>query len=277
VTINVAVLIACHNRRELTVKAILNLEKYKPADWQLRYYIFDDGSTDGTGVKLQENFSNMTYILGDGNNFWAKSMNSAMIAAMTDSINEAYLLMNDDVILNNKEALMELNNNFLAGRENSIIVGQVYDSISGEISYGGLKRIGRHPFKTRLLIANQNVMYADTFHGNFVLIPRKIALSIGPIDGSYAHAYADFDYGYRAREQGFQIEVSPGYVGYCDFNNTLDIQNSFLYLKRLLSKKGRPIKSHLKFSKRFGGVEWPIYFVWGYVNSIFYAIRMLKK
>jgi GT2 family glycosyltransferase len=270
---NIAVIMACHNRVELTKRAIESLEKHKPINWILSYFVCDDGSTDGTTDFLRSLPIEIKVIYGDGKFFWAKSMMKAMSDAYSSPDIDAYLLFNDDVELNDINAL----NNFNLLSENypdCIIVGQLVDNLTRQISYGGLIRTSRHPFRTSLVHALNHPEFIDTFHGNFVLIPTSVVEKIGLLDGNYSHGYADFDYGYRAREMQVRMLASPGFVGTCNLNASMNFNTSGDIVKHLFSRKGRPLKSQIKFSRRFGGFEWPIYVIGGYLLPI---LRLLTQ
>jgi GT2 family glycosyltransferase len=265
---NIAVIMACHNRVELTKRAIRSLEKHKPINWVLQYFVCDDGSTDGTTNFLRSLPIEIKVLTGDGKFFWAKSMMKAMLDAHSLPDIDAYLLFNDDVELNDTNTLNEFN--ILSEKyPECIVVGQLLDNLTKEISYGGLIRTSRHPFRTKLVHALSQPEFVDTFHGNFVLIPSSIVKKIGLLDGDYSHGYADFDYGYRAREMQVRMLVCPGFVGTCNLNKSINIDTIGFLVKNLFSRKGRPIRSQIKFSRRFGGVEWPIYVIGGYVMPIF--------
>jgi hypothetical protein len=143
------------------------------------------------------------------------------------------------------------------------------DSLSNQITYGGLKRIGRHPHRLQTINAQEKYELADTFCGNIVLIPGRINLSLSGIDGEYEHGYADYDFGYRAKKMGFDIQIIPGFLGTCSANPPLlGSWNFFNALKTLTSRKYLPIRSQIRFCKRHGGVEWPIYVIAPYLRAI---------
>ena len=67
------------------------------------------------------------------------------------------------------------------------------------------------------LVAPDNGMPqpCTTFNGNVVLVPKSVYRRVGGIERRFSHAYADFDYGLRARALGFQVVVSGNAVGTC--------------------------------------------------------------
>ena len=268
----IAVIISCFNRSPVTQKCIQSLEDHRPPNWQLTYFVFDDGSDDGTPNMLSSLPIDLVLKIGNGDFYWAKSMATAMKDARSIDP-DAYLLLNDDVSFHDKNALLSFQ--YSVDQHNgTVVVGQLIDSISGEISYGGLTRNGRHPFRTTLAINNSHDSEIDTFHGNFVYIPKQVVEIVGCLDGKFQHAYADFDYGYRIKKAGFKIILSSAPVGSCSTNNTLAYENFGSFLRILFSRKGRPLKSQIRFARKHGGPEWPIYVISGYLMPV---IRYFQK
>ena len=261
--IRIAVLIAVHNRWEMTQDILRKLQK-TPSRVEVCIHIVDDGSSDSTSLELAK-YKGISYQRGNGDLFWAKSMKYAQ-----DSVSEPidyYLWLNNDVSLADDFFHRILESIKLLPE--SILVGQTSDPRSNQITYGGLKRIGRHPHRLQIINAQEKYELADTFCGNIVLIPSKINLSLSGIDGNYQHGYADYDFGYRAKKMGFNMQIIPGFLGTCLVNPPLLSSWNFLkYLKILTSKKYLPIRSQIRFCKRHGGPEWPIYVIAPYLRAI---------
>ena len=76
---NVAVLMSCHNRCEMTLNCLARLASAFDAttDCSFKVFLADDGSTDGTAVAVRKRFPSVNVIEGEGNLFWAKGMNLA--------------------------------------------------------------------------------------------------------------------------------------------------------------------------------------------------------
>lgn len=83
---NVVVLATCHNRRELTLRALRSLyDQQLPGTVSLEVVIVDDGSTDQTTDAVREEFPHIQIIQGAGSLYWAGGMrySSGMKAAIT--------------------------------------------------------------------------------------------------------------------------------------------------------------------------------------------------
>ncbi len=205
-------LLACHDRRELTLRCLRSLFAVVPDGVRLDAVLVDDGSTDGTAEAVASLGLPITVVDGDGTWFWSRSLAEAeRVAEAHDP--DAVLWLNDDVTLD-PGALMLL----VAGHgahPDSILVGPLRTERSGRTVYGGWRLEGGRVFGTRLEPADGTYRTVDVFHGNLVLVPRSTRRRIGPVDGSWAHQFADLDYGLRAIDADVTAVQLPLSVGAC--------------------------------------------------------------
>lgn len=218
----IRVILSSYNRRELTLRAISQvLESAAVARVQARIWLFDDGSEDGTVEAVRESFPrNVEILRGDGNNYWAKSMAAAEAAAITESSSQENLVgllwLNDDVDLD-----VDAISRIVAARKllpEDILVGAMRDPRSARVTYGGLKKNGRHPLSFAVCGSVSAPERVDTMNGNLVMVPLPLARELGGIDGAFAHAWADVEYGVRAKSIGRPPIVLPGTFGACARN-----------------------------------------------------------
>ena len=182
-----AVLIASHNRKEVTLGCLSRLLPQLGKDDGV--YLVDDGSCDGTATAITGlNDQRVNVIYGDGRLYWAKGMHKAWEAAVAEYDDwDGYLWLNDDTELNG-DALKKL----LAVNDGErIVVGDLANS-KGEVVYG--------------------LRDGGLFTGNCVLVPRQVYERLGMICGDYSHAWADSDYAMQARRAGVGV-VSAGIIG----------------------------------------------------------------
>lgn len=215
------VLIACHNRRDLTLRAItIFAGAAKEAGAEADFTVFDDGSTDGTAEALAALDLPVTRIAGDGSAFWSRSMAVAEDHVLHAYDDDGYVVwLNDDV---------ELDGDFLKvalaaakSAPSAILVGAMRDPETGQLTYSGHRRGGFHPLNFALVEPNGTLRAVETFNGNLVFVPMKVARALGGIDGSLPHAGADTDYGIRAGDTGFELLLLPRIVGSCPLNPVL--------------------------------------------------------
>ncbi len=205
-------LLACHDRRELTLRCLRSLFAVAPDGVRLDAVLVDDGSSDGTADAVAALGLPVTIVRGDGSWFWSRSLAETERVAETHDP-DAVLWLNDDVRLD-PGALMLL----VAGHDahpDSILVGPLRTERSGRTVYGGWRLEGGRVFGTRLEPADGAYRPVDVFHGNLVLVPRSARRRIGPVDGTWAHQFADLDDALRAVDAGVSAFQLPLSVGTC--------------------------------------------------------------
>lgn len=285
---SIAVLLTCHNRKETTLNCLARLFSQKlPEATILRVFLVDDGCTDGTGDAVRAAHQDVEVIQGDGSLFWCNGMRLAWDHAAKEDF-DFYLWLNDDTtlldgglqrLLDTYSAVGERSQIELECRDSvanthhprtdesertAIIVGSCCDPQSRTHTYGGKKRLGRHPCKFAYVVAEEEPLECDTFEGNVVLVPRCVFQKVGNML-PFSHAMGDTDYGYRARQAGCSVWVAPGFIGECIFNSEEDFFNggdwSLRERIRVLNKR-LPPKDWFRLLWLHSGVRafmyWPI-------------------
>ncbi len=271
--VEIAVLITCHNRKDKTLACLSALFAQElPEDVELCVYLVDDGSADGTGEAVHQTYSQVKILQGDGSLFWNGGMRLAFAEAIKYSY-DYYLWLNDDTILyRNALSLLLSESNLLVkqGDSRAIVVGSTQETDNGALSYGGLRRFTwAYPLKFHVVEPGDEAMPCDTMNGNCVLIPREVVELVGNLDPAYLHHMGDYDYGLRARRKGCSIWLVPGYVGRCE-SHLAAWRESNLTLREKLKKvntpKGLLLQEWKVFSKRHGGLLWPVYWLMPYIK-----------
>lgn len=230
----IAVLMTCHDRKETTLRCLRGL--LPQLGTEDRVFAVDDGSTDGTGEEIVRLFDSSTVrlIQGDGTLYWAKGMRLAWETAAKEGDWDAYLWLNDDVMLD-PDGLRRVCE---AARENpgAVIVGAMREAVTGKKVYG--------------------VMDSGLMTGNVVLVPRSAYDRIGMICAGYRHAWADCDYSLRCGRAGVKVaEVEP--VGTCEWHGlrpNLDGRGLSWRCRTLFDPKGWCVHDVWLFRRRNFGV-----------------------
>jgi len=73
-TMDLAVLMAAHNRRDTTLLCLRSLFEGRLDNVHLSVTLVDDGSNDGTADAIRLQFPSVAIIHGDGTLFWSRAM-----------------------------------------------------------------------------------------------------------------------------------------------------------------------------------------------------------
>lgn len=270
-------LVACHNRRELTVRSLCRAQgAATAAGIEISFVVYDDGSTDGTSAAIGQLAVEATVIRGDGSAFWARSMALAETRALGGhgQTSADYLLwLNDDVVLDSDgfKRLIDC----IRTNPNSVIVGAVRDPENGETTYSGMRRSGRHPLRFERVEPAAAAQVVETFNGNLVLVPIDSARRLGGIDGGFSHGLADIDYGLRCVRAGIPVILAPGTYGTCPRNvppsrkSVLHDWHAFLG-----PKGGGNLGSLRRILRKSNPTSWPVYVIGTYF--LWWTRRMLR-
>ena len=99
----------------------------------MKVYLVDDGSTDGTSEAVQQEWTDVQVIRGDGTLFWNHGMRRAFSEAVKGD-HPFYLWLNDDTILleDSLTSLLDTHRDLKARQEHlNIVVGSTRDPGSG--------------------------------------------------------------------------------------------------------------------------------------------------
>lgn len=259
-SITLAVIMTCHNRRDLTVECVRRaLSQTTTWPVEVTFVVTDDGSTDGTADAIGKLSDRVKVIHGSGELHWAGGM--ALAEGVASKLPRDYLLwLNDDTFLDHDALQVLLDAS--AANPDAIVVGATREEETSAVTYGARRRSSKwHPQRFELLPESSVVQRADTFNGNIVLVPSSVHARVGTIDAEFPHAYADDDYGLRATAVGVPVLQAPGTLGVCAPNPGDGPVRGVTAWRAAQNPKGLPWRAQLRFFKRHGGIWWPLTFV----------------
>lgn len=266
------VILAVHDRRELSVRAVRSMAASAArAGVDVRFTVFDDGSTDGTAEALTATGLPITVLPGDGSAYWAASMARAEAAVLPVAAAGDWIVwLNDDVEVDPGAVAAAMG----AGDGRTVLVGAMRDPDTGAVTYGGLRRRGIHPLRFDFVPPREVPLPVDTFNGNLVFVPIDAARALGGIDGGFAHALADFDYGWRATRAGIPVVLLPGTLGACARNPVVPWRGVGVEWRAFRGIKGGGHPGSLRrILRRNAPLTWPLFYAGGVVLWWFRALR----
>ncbi|MCF8341778.1 MAG: glycosyltransferase family 2 protein [Chitinophagaceae bacterium] len=273
----VAVLLTCHNRKEITIACLDSFyTTIKPDNFIFHIFLVDDGCIDGTSQAISLKYPEIFIIKGDGNLFWAGGMRLAWDEAMKNDNYYSFLLLNDDVVLSENSIInlieCDLNTSKKFGKR-GIYVGSTMNS-KGELTYGAEKLI-RNDFivrMKRLHPSNESVV-CDFTNGNILLVSSDTVDKVGIFDKFYTHGTADYDYSRVVKKSGLPVILAPNILGFCE--NDHDVpwvkeKSTLSYrISYLKSPKGLAYNEYLYYIKKNFPLYFPVAFILLWLKTFF--------
>lgn len=266
--VKVTVILTCYNRKEKTINCINRLCQNTA---QVDFIIVDDNSNDGTTESLEQ-LKVVELLNGTGSLYWSGGMRRGIEKYLNRRHKSNYvMLVNDDVDFMPYviDKMLELND-----RNVQVLVGATCGS-NGELTYGGMKL--NKPRKKDIYhhVGIDGILDCDTFNCNCVLVPDEIVRKVGNFDSVYTHSLADIDYGFKIKQEGYDIISTSFYVGVCDTNEIVGTWKDrslsrWERIKKKESIKGSPYKEWFYFlNKNFGLMTAIRYSITPYIKIIF--------
>jgi len=276
----VCALTTCHNRRELTLRALNSLyQNQLPDGCVMEVCLVDDGSTDGTSQAVMELYPDTILLKGNGNLFWAGGMRFGWEEYVKHSSFDYLLVFNDDIYLYSyaiKRLLITAENIQYKGYRYYVIAGSFCNYLNGGTTYGGMVR--SHPwksFKFRKITPSEIVCECDTLNMNFALIPHSTLKRFGFLSNKFIHNKADVDYGLSLGGKGGHVFLVPGYIGECCRKSklTTSAEHGISIIerwRRLTSTKEYPLSETFYFYRKHAGPFWLFFLIYKYVNKMLF-------
>ena len=218
----VALVMPVYNRRDITLQCLRSLRRVDSTGLEIKIFIVDDGSKDGTSDAIRHDFPEVELIAGDGTLHYAAGTNRGIVAAMTWNAHFV-VTMNDDAVYHD-QFLQRLITTAKANPR-SIIggllllwnephrvfqVAPVWNSLKG----GWVIRedltafnVGSEPFAVECIV------------GNCVLFPTEAIHECGLMDEvKFPHGWGDAQYIARFRKAGWRLLVDPRVLVWCEPN-----------------------------------------------------------
>jgi GT2 family glycosyltransferase len=261
----IAALLTCFNRREMTLACLRTLYAQSAlAHVEVSTYLVDDGCSDGTGEAVRHEFPQVNVLRGDGSLYWCGGMRFAWTEAFKGGY-DGFLWLNDDTALDATALDRLLETAAVVRRregKDAIVVGSTLNPETGELAYGGVRKVERVFLRFELIEPGPDPVRCDTICGNCVFVPASVAERVGNLSSSFAHYGGDFDYALRAAELGFSSWIAPGFIGTCGVHH---LEGSYLdasvplddRLRMLARPSGPPPpREYMVFLKRHAGWRW---------------------
>lgn len=302
-SIKIATIITCFNRKEKTISCLTHLfeaeNKYNIQHSQhsieLYIYLTDDGCTDGTANAVRNvcKGKNLHIIQGDGKCYWAGGMRLAWKEALKTENNwDFYLLLNDDTLVSTNvfDELFATHSYSLKTYGKPGLYGGIICDINNEsiVTYGGEKFHSKSQGRSYNINPSATPQEVDKTNANILLIDRSVVDKIGIFYKGYIHGCADYDYSMTAKKNNIPTLTTAKCCGKCEYDHPsglAEIQKlmpmSFKQRKRYVNFPTHSDKDYLLFVKR----HTPKRFIFSWIlrkiriisPMVYYKICRLRK
>lgn len=271
-------MLTCFNRKQKTLACLNSLfQSDIPDNFLLNIFLVDDGCTDGTGIAVNSTFPSVKIIKGTGNLFWAGGMRLAWKTALESKEFGAFLLLNDDVVL--EKNFWELFKNTEAFCFNKFGCEGIYsaatkDSISNKISYGG-NIIVKQGFRvsSKKVLPNDQPQEIDFANANILWVDNTVVKKAGIFDEHFTHGIADYDYSLSAKKAGIPVLLTNGIGGSCTDDHGNNWKSSKIPLKKriqyLKSPTGLAYTQYLYYIRKHFTLAYPYTLVMLWLKTLF--------
>lgn len=200
---NIYILLPVHNRKYITELFIDCLVAQTYQNYHL--LLIDDGSTDGTDEMVRAKINNLTVLKGNGNWWWAGSLQQGInwLKARRVSEDALILFINDDVHF--LPDFLERASRVMVNKKNVLMLSRFFTSNESKISESGVcADLKKLTFK---IADSSDQINCLSTRGLFV--HWQVIKAIG---GFYPrllpHYLSDYEFTIRAYRKGYQCESS---------------------------------------------------------------------
>ena len=230
-THRVSIIFPNYNGGKEPLDCLLSIQKLNYPEEKLQIIIIDNGSTDGSDLKIKERFPWVKLIKNQKNIGFAPAINQGIKLAT----GELVFITNDDIVFE-KNSLKNSVGYLVNHKDVGIIGGKIYykDKPNKVCSSGFVmnKWTGDvHP------ATNPNKLKEpDWVQGCAILISRKLLNRVGNLDPNYFLSFDDYDLCQRVRNAGYKVIYYPNAIFWHGESKTVDRNKPFKYYHWYKSK-----------------------------------------
>lgn len=218
----VAIVVPVHNRRDITLQCLRSLSKINDQGLDVRIYIVDDGSTDGTSEAIANQFGSVNLIQGDGNLWFTEGTNVGIRAALEHDP-DFVLMMNDDQVFD-PAFLRSLVETAISNPQTVVgsllllwdLPHRVFQVAPvWKVAWGGW----RHWHKQTVWTVPNRPWEVELIVGNCLLVPADAFRQHGLMNSKRYPNFGDAEFTPRLRKAGWKLLIDPNSRVFCQPNN----------------------------------------------------------
>ena len=230
------ILVPVHNRRNITERFMQCIRAQTYKNYHL--VLIDDGSHDGTVDMVREYIEHLTVIRGEGNWWWAGSLQKGYEWIRENKIgsHDLVVIMNDDTEFG--PDFMEIGVSIMGANPGSLLGAQCYSKSSGVLLDGGV----RADWQTMRFEQARDAKDINCLSTMGLFMGTHDFLDLG---GFYPrilpHFASDYEFTMRAHRKGYRLVTDPSLKLHLREETTWNVEIGkepfFAFVKNLFSKK----------------------------------------
>jgi GT2 family glycosyltransferase len=235
--IKTALVIPVYNRRETTLQGLRSLSRADTSGLEVRIFVVDDASPDGTADAVAREFPDIELIHGTGNLHYAAGTNRGIEAALEWGA-EYVVTMNDDSVFH-EQFLQRLV--AAAKQQPKAVIGallllwnephKVFQVGQNWQTWKGGWQI---PGDWTAFSVPQTPFEVGGLAGNCLLIPANAIRQCGPMDEkNFPHGWGDTQWTTTLKKGGWRLLVEPRALVWCEPNTYPPPLSTLAFTERL--------------------------------------------
>ncbi|MHB8134988.1 MAG: glycosyltransferase family 2 protein [Anaerolineaceae bacterium] len=205
---HVSIIIIIWNNYPDTKDCITSLTNINYSNYQI--ILVDNGSTDNSGIKVKEEFSDVIVVRNNENLGYTGGCNTGLIYACCELDTDYCLILNNDTVIKDEKFLDSLVTSAESQESIGIVAPLVYDYSSPQTIQSAGVRINLYTGRARLITKiGQKPIWTDAVHGCAFLIKRKVVDEVGGLDDQFYLYWEETDFCIRVKQAGYKIQINP--------------------------------------------------------------------
>lgn len=200
----VSIIFPNYNGGQEPIDCLKSIAKLNYPQKKIETIVIDNGSTDGSDIKIKKLFPKVKFIKNQENVGFAKAVNRGILASTA-----TYIFIGNDDLVFIKDSLKNLIDYAAKISTTGVLGGKIFYKNNprklASCGYYFNKWTGRIQTKKK----PNSIGYPDWVQGCAMLIPRKVFQKIGLLDERFTHLFEDFDFCQRAKKSGYRVIYLP--------------------------------------------------------------------
>lgn len=227
----ISVIFPNYNGGKEPLECLRSVKKLNYPKHLLQTIVVDNGSKDGSSVKIKKQFPDVKLIKNAKNEGFARAINQGIKAATGKLI----FITNDDVIFE-KNSLKIASNYLLSHPDVGIVGGKILFKNKPCVVCSSGFTMNKWTGNVHVAPYPNKAKQPDWVQGCAILISRQNLKKVGLLDPEFFLSFDDYDLCLRVKKLGLKVQYLPAAIFYHGESITVDKNKEFKYYHWYKSK-----------------------------------------